>query len=55
MLAPHNSNQSPVAHENVHWNSIRNVLMELEIPWDDTKSRIDFGSYEVGIGALGAN
>lgn len=20
MLAPHNSNQSPVAHENVHWN-----------------------------------
>ncbi|GMH75125.1 hypothetical protein TL16_g06659 [Triparma laevis f. inornata] len=45
MLAPHNSNQSPVAHENVHWNSIRNVLMELKIPWEDTTQQIDFDSY----------
>ena len=26
MLAPHNSNSSPSAWENVHWNTIRNLL-----------------------------
>ena len=27
MLAPHNSNSSPAAWENVHWNTIRNLLI----------------------------
>ena len=31
MLAPHNSNSSPAAWENVHWNSIRNLLIGLSI------------------------
>lgn len=31
MLAPHNSNSSPAAWENVHWNTIRNLLLGLEI------------------------
>ena len=29
LLAPHNSNSSPKAWENVHWNSIRNLLTGL--------------------------
>jgi len=33
MLAPHNSNSSPTAWENVHWNSIRNLLEGLAIPY----------------------
>ena len=32
MLAPHNSNSSPKAWEAVHWNTIRNLLIGLEIP-----------------------
>ena len=35
MLAPHNSNSSPLAWENVHWNTIRNLLMGLGIPHQD--------------------
>jgi D-3-phosphoglycerate dehydrogenase len=31
MLAPHNSNSSPAAWENVHWNTIRNLLLGLNI------------------------
>lgn len=31
MLAPHNSNSSPQAWERVHWNTIRNLLIGLEI------------------------
>ena len=31
MLAPHNSNSSPAAWENVHWNTIRNLLLGLDI------------------------
>jgi len=31
MLAPHNSNSSPAAWERVHWNTIRNLLIGLEI------------------------
>jgi D-3-phosphoglycerate dehydrogenase len=31
MLAPHNSNSSPTAWENVHWNTIRNLLLGLNI------------------------
>lgn len=31
MLAPHNSNSSPMAWERVHWNSIRNLLIGLDI------------------------
>ncbi len=34
MLAPHNSNTSPAAWERVHWNTIRNLLEGLEIPFD---------------------
>ncbi len=35
MLAPHNSNSSPMAWERVHWNTIRNLLVGLDIPVDD--------------------
>jgi D-3-phosphoglycerate dehydrogenase len=35
MLAPHNSNSSPAAWEKVHWNTIRNLLVGLDIPHDD--------------------
>lgn len=35
MLAPHNSNSSPSAWENVHWNTIRNLLVGLNIPHVD--------------------
>jgi D-3-phosphoglycerate dehydrogenase len=31
MLAPHNSNSSTTAWENVHWNTIRNLLLGLNI------------------------
>lgn len=42
MLAPHNSNSSPAAWENVHWNTIRNLLLGLNIDpsgLDDWKNR----------------
>jgi D-3-phosphoglycerate dehydrogenase len=35
LLAPHNSNSSPRAWENVHWNSIRNLLIGLAIDAED--------------------
>ena len=35
MLAPHNANSSPAAWEHVHWNTIRNLLIGLEIPIED--------------------
>jgi len=35
LLAPHNSNSSPVAWEKVHWNSIRNLLEGLNIACTD--------------------
>ena len=39
MLAPHNANSSPAAWEHVHWNTIRNLLIGLEIPIDDFDSK----------------
>ncbi|MEE8355847.1 MAG: phosphoglycerate dehydrogenase [Anaerolineales bacterium] len=33
LLAPHNSNSSPQAWERVHWNTIRNLLVGLDIPF----------------------
>ena len=35
LLAPHNSNSSPTAWERVHWNTIRNLLIGLQIPCED--------------------
>ncbi|KAF0111859.1 MAG: D-3-phosphoglycerate dehydrogenase [Chloroflexi bacterium] len=35
LLAPHNSNSSPAAWENVHWNTIHNLLQGLGIKPDD--------------------
>ncbi len=35
LLAPHNSNSSPAAWERVHRNTLRNLLVELEIPCQD--------------------
>lgn len=37
LLAPHNANSSPTAWEQVHWNTIRNLLEGLGIPSDDLK------------------
>lgn len=34
MLAPHNSNSSPQFWENVHWNTIKNLLVGLDISTD---------------------
>ena len=38
LLAPHNSNSSPFYWERVHWNSIRNLALGLEIPVGDIAS-----------------
>lgn len=38
LLAPHNSNSSPSAWERVHWNTIRNLLLGLQIPCEDLDS-----------------
>jgi len=35
LLAPHNANSSPSAWERVHWNTIRNLLLGLNMPVDD--------------------
>jgi phosphoglycerate dehydrogenase-like enzyme len=35
MLGAHNSNSSPAAWERVHWNTIRNLLIGLQIDCDD--------------------
>lgn len=34
LLAPHNSNSSPFFWERVHWNTIKNLLVGLDIPTD---------------------
>ena len=34
MLAPHNANSSPAAWERVHWNTIRNLVEGLGIPFE---------------------
>ena len=38
LLAPHNSNSSPFYWERVHWNSIRNLALGLELPVGDIAS-----------------
>ena len=38
MLAPHNSNSSPFYWERVHWNSIRNLLLGLQLPVEELDS-----------------
>lgn len=35
LLAPHNANSSPAAWERVHWNTIRNLVMGLGIPYQN--------------------
>jgi D-3-phosphoglycerate dehydrogenase len=35
LLAAHNANSSPAAWERVHWNTIRNLLEGLDLPYDD--------------------
>jgi D-3-phosphoglycerate dehydrogenase / 2-oxoglutarate reductase len=35
MLAPHNANSSPAAWERVHWNTIKNLLIGLNLPIDE--------------------
>jgi len=37
LLAPHNSNSSPAAWERVHWNTIKNLLDGLGIPYQMTE------------------
>ncbi|MFZ3070829.1 MAG: phosphoglycerate dehydrogenase [Anaerolineaceae bacterium] len=38
MLAPHNTNSGPYFWERVHWNSLRNLLLGLNIPVGDIAS-----------------
>ena len=38
LLSPHNTNSSPYFWERVHWNSIRNLLLGLDIPVGDIES-----------------
>ena len=38
LLSPHNTNSSPFYWERVHWNSIRNLLIGLDIPVGDIES-----------------
>ena len=42
MLAPHNGNSSPSAWNRVHWNTIRNLLVGLNIP------AMDLDSFQTG-------
>jgi D-3-phosphoglycerate dehydrogenase len=35
MLAPHNANSSPEAWERVHWNTIKNLLDGLNLPYEE--------------------
>ncbi len=37
ILAPHNANSSPRAWENVHWNTIKNLLNGLKIPYQENE------------------
>ena len=41
MLAPHNANSSPAAWERVHWNTIRNLLDGLGIPFEASQATIN--------------
>jgi phosphoglycerate dehydrogenase-like enzyme len=34
LLAPHNANASPTAHERVHWNTLKNLLTQLRVPFE---------------------
>ena len=36
LLAPHNSNSSPAAWERVHWNTIKNLIEGLGMPFDES-------------------
>ncbi len=38
MLSPHNTNSSPFFWERIHWNSIRNLLLGLDIPVGDIEN-----------------
>jgi len=38
MLAPHNTNSSPVYWERIHWNTLRNLCIGLDIPIGDINS-----------------
>ncbi len=38
LLSPHNTNSSPFFYERIHWNSIRNLLIGLDIPVGDINS-----------------
>ncbi len=38
MLSPHNTNSSPFFWERIHWNSIRNLLLGLDIPVGDVEN-----------------
>lgn len=35
LIAPHNSNYSPWACERIHWSTVKNLLIGLDIPTDD--------------------
>lgn len=41
LLAPHNSNSSPRFWERVHWNTIKNLLIGLQIPTDELSTFMD--------------
>ena len=34
LLAAHNANSSPTAHERVHWNTLKNLLTTLGLPFE---------------------
>jgi len=38
ILSPHNTNSSPFFWERIHWNTIRNLLIGLDIPVGDIDS-----------------
>ena len=38
LLSPHNTNSSPFFYERIHWNSLRNLLIGLDIPVGDINS-----------------
>jgi D-3-phosphoglycerate dehydrogenase len=38
LLSPHNTNSSPYFWERIHWNSLRNLLVGLNIPVGDVNS-----------------
>ena len=39
LLAPHNANASPTAHERVLWSTIANLLTGLGIPFSTTPAQ----------------